>query len=122
MDYFRFEKLDIWKEAIILGDQLFKLADNAEKMRRYRFANQLFGATMSISNNIAEGSGAISNKEFARYISISRSSLFEVVNILHIFQREGMISEEERIELYSKLMQLSKKLSNFRKALLNTEK
>jgi four helix bundle protein len=121
MDYFRFEKLEVWKEAMTLSKELFKIAECAEKQKRFRFADQLFGATMSITNNIAEGSGANSKNEFARYISISRSSLFEVVNIIYIFEQDGIIETEKRLELYSKLLKLSKKLTNFRKSLLNPQ-
>lgn len=51
MDYFRFEKLDIWKEAMALSKELFELVDLAMEQKRYRFADQLSGATMSITNN-----------------------------------------------------------------------
>ena len=58
MSQFRFENLDIWKMAIEISDQLFDIADELEKMKRFRFADQLYGAGMSISNNISEGSGS----------------------------------------------------------------
>jgi len=53
MDDFRFEKLDIWKESIEISDVLFDYADTADDKRRYKFAEQLRAAGMSISNNIA---------------------------------------------------------------------
>jgi len=54
-DYsFRFEKLEIWKKSIDIGRQLFKIADDLEKKHLYRFADQLRGAGLSMSNNIAE--------------------------------------------------------------------
>ena len=55
MNNFRFENLEIWQDAISLGDELFDIAEIAENRRLYRFAEQLRGAGMSISNNIAEG-------------------------------------------------------------------
>lgn len=119
MNHFRFEKLEVWKDAMALGNDIYKIAEEAEKLRKYRFAEQLYAAVMSISNNIAEGSGAPSNKEFARYLAIARSSIFEVVNILFVFEKQGIIPEQKRDELYSKLLILSKKLSAFRKSLLN---
>ena len=71
--------MDIWKEAIELGNKLYDLAERAERLRKYRFAEQLNGASMSISNNIAEGSGSNSDKEFARYLKIGRESCRERV-------------------------------------------
>ena len=91
MDEFRFEKLDIWKDAIEVSDLLFDLAEKSDEKRYYKFAEQLRAATMSISNNIAEGSGSFSDKEFASFLNISRRSVFECANILYIFERRKII-------------------------------
>ncbi|WP_205940794.1 four helix bundle protein [Pedobacter paludis] len=39
-----------------------------------QIAEQLNGAALSISNNIAEGSGSVSNKEFTHYLNIAHRS------------------------------------------------
>jgi four helix bundle protein len=72
---------------------------------------------MSISNNIAEGSGSFSDKDFANFLNISRRSVFECANILHIFQRRKIITSEQRFSIYPDLITLSKKITNFRKSL-----
>lgn len=117
MEDFRFEQLDIWKEANKVSDVLFDYADNDDEKRLYKFAEQLRAAAMSISNNIAEGSGSFSDKDFANFLNISRRSVFECANILHIFQRRKIITSEERIKIYPDLITLSKKITNFRKSL-----
>ena len=61
---FRFQDLEIWRMAIEIADELFGIADELEGKRLFRFTDQLRGAGMSMSNNIAEGSGAASKKEF----------------------------------------------------------
>ena len=92
MDDFRFEKLDIWKESIEISDILFDFAEKADTKKFFKFAEQLRAAGMSISNNIAEGSGSFSDKEFASFLNIARRSVFECVNILHIFERRKIIT------------------------------
>jgi len=82
MDDFRFESLDIWKDAIACSDRLVDIADSADLKRLYKFAEQLRSAAMSISNNIAEGSGSFSDKDFANFLNIARRSVFECANIL----------------------------------------
>ena len=116
-DDFRFEQLEIWKEAIDISDTLFDYADKADEKRYYKFAEQLRSAAMSISNNIAEGSGSYSNKDFSNFLNIARRSLFECANILELFVRRKIISIEEKNVIYVKLIQLSKKITNFRKSL-----
>ena len=51
MAKFRFQDLEIWQMAIEIADELFDIADLLDKRRLYRFAEQLRGAGMSISNN-----------------------------------------------------------------------
>ena len=119
MSDFKFEQLEVWHTAIKLSSDLFDLTDKPALKSNYRFSNQLNGATMSITNNIAEGSGAATKKEFARYLSIARSSVFEVTNILFLFQNRGIITEKERLALYQKLLILSKNLYFLRKSLLS---
>jgi four helix bundle protein len=117
MENFRFENMEIWNDAISVSDALLDCADRAEDKKFYRFAEQLRAATMSISNNIAEGSGSFSDKEFASFLNISRRSVFECANILQLFTRRKIINNEEKDLLYSLLVVLSKKITNFRKAL-----
>jgi four helix bundle protein len=73
---------------------------------------------MSISNNIAEGSGSFSDKEFASFLNMARRSDFECVNILHIFERRKIISSEEKQLIRNQLLILSKKITSFRKKLI----
>src|SRR4030042_753988 len=51
MSKFRFQDLRIWQLAIEIANELFDIADDLEKKKLYRFADQLRGAGMSMSNN-----------------------------------------------------------------------
>jgi len=114
---FRFEKLEIWQEAIVLSDDLFDISDEIESKKLFRFTEQLRGAAMSISNNIAEGSGSFSDKEFAYFINIARRSVFECANILIILHRRKLVKNDRKQELFTRLDLLSRKITNFRKSL-----
>ena len=48
---FRFENLEIWQRSVEVAGKLFRLADEMEKMKLYRFADQLRGAGLSMPNN-----------------------------------------------------------------------
>jgi len=118
MNDFRFEELTVWKEGIKITIPLLDLAEGAHEKHFYKFAEQLRGATMSITNNIAEGSGSDSDKDFAWFINMSRRSVFECVNILFILEANNIIESKERSALYPALLSLSKQLNSFRKTLL----
>lgn len=117
-DVFRFENLEIWKDAIAVSIKLFDVADLAVEKRLFRFSEQLNGATMSITNNIAEGSGAFSKKEFAQFLNFSRRSVFECANIIGILHIKGLLNNEEKEKIYEELMILNKRIATFRKTLL----
>ena len=115
---FRFEKLEIWQLAIQISDSLFDIADELAEKKKFRLSEQLYGACLSISNNISEGSGSFSDKDFANFLNISRRSVFECANILFIVCRRKYIETAYRDELLKELDHLSRKITNFRKSLL----
>ena len=72
---------------------------------------------MSMSNNISEGSGSSSDKEFAYFLNIARRSTYENANIIIILNRRKLINENMRNELLEQLDHLCRKITNFQKRL-----
>jgi len=103
--------------AIEIADDLFDIADRIDKKRVYRFAEQLRGAGMSMSNNISEGSGSSSKKEFIQFLNIARRSTFENANILILLQRRELINLHTLEKLLDKLDHLSRKITKFQRSL-----
>jgi four helix bundle protein len=66
---FRFQDLEVWQLAADLAIKLDDVADELEEKRRYRYAEQLRSAAISISNNIAEGSGSSSKIDFRKFLN-----------------------------------------------------
>jgi len=103
--------------AIDIADELFDISEGLDKKRLYRFAEQLRGAGMSMSNNIAEGSGSSSKREFIQFLNIARRSTFENANILILLQRRNLIKEETLENLLDNLDHLCRMITNFQKTL-----
>jgi four helix bundle protein len=118
MTKFRFQDLGIWKEAIEIGNLLFDIADKLEDKKLFRFAEQLRGAGMSISNNIAEGSGSHSKAEFRNFLNIAKRSTFENANIVIILHKRNLVTETEMTGLLDRLELLCRKTTNFQKTLV----
>ncbi len=117
MAKFRFQDLKVWQLAIEIADELFDFADDLEQKKLYRFADQLRGAGMSMSNNIAEGSGSSSKKDFKQYLNMARRSTFENANILILLKRRDLITEGELEKLLDKLDHLCRQITNFQSTL-----
>jgi len=114
---FRFQDLKIWQLAIQIANEVFDIADELEKKRLYRFAEQLRGSGMSMSNNIAEGSGSSSKKEFIQFLNIARRSTFENANVLILLRMRDLISEKSLEKLLDDLDRLCRQITNFQKTL-----
>jgi four helix bundle protein len=114
---FRFQELEIWQRGAAVSRQLFRFADTLEERKLFRFAEQLRAATLSITNNIAEGSGSFSDADFANFLNISRRSVFEVANILMILAAEEYLPTEKVQPLISELEEQSRMLLAFRRRL-----
>ena len=84
-------------------------------IEQYALADQLRRAVISISLNIAEGSGSSTDKEFLRFLYMAKKSLFEVLAILKfiekIYLKINLEKSFEQIDLVSKILEgLIKKL------------
>jgi four helix bundle protein len=114
---FRFEDLQIWRRAVALSDKLFDLADQLEESKKFRMAEQLRGAVLSISNNIAEGSGSSSKREFKQFLNFSRRSVFETANMLVICNRLKYVANEQEAACLGELEEISKMIIGFSRSL-----
>ncbi len=114
---FRFQDLEIWKLAIEIADELFDIADELERKHLFRFAEQLRGSGMSMSNNISEGSGSEWEKEFKNFLNIARRSAFENANILILLNRRKILTDEIVEKLLDKLDKECRMITNFKKTI-----
>ena len=110
---FRFQELEVWKRAADFSSSLFKLADELDNRRLFRFAEQLRAAVLSITNNIAEGSGSLSKVDFANFLNIARRSTFEVANILFLLSKNGYITATDVKRVIGELEEESRMLFAF---------
>jgi four helix bundle protein len=115
---FRFQTLDVYKQTLGISGDIFILLNNLQQQKEYVIADQLMRAFLSISNNIAEGSGSNSDKEFAYFINIARRSVFECANIMTIMQIKGLVSVEIKDRYNEEFEIISRKLQSLRKTLL----
>jgi four helix bundle protein len=115
MAKFRFQDLEIWKSAIEIADRLFDIADNLEDRRLFRFAEQLRGAAMSLSNNIAEGSGSTYKNDFKQFLNIARRSAFENANILILLNMRKLLEDDSLASLLEKLDVLCRQITVFQR-------
>ena len=86
-----FEDLEIWKIAReIVKDAYLDFS----ACRDFEFRNQISSAAISIMNNIDEGHGRESRKEFHQFLNVSKSSCNEVKNMYYIADDLNYLDKE----------------------------
>ena len=118
MYVFSFKKLEVWKEAIQLSKEVYKVTSNFPNEEKYGLVSQIKRATNSIAANLAEGTSRITNKDKAHFTTIAFSTTMEVLNHL-IFSKElEFISEEGYLKLRERIYKISNMLNALRKSQL----
>lgn len=97
--HWRFQDLEIWNAAADLAVKFHQIGDRLDRRWLYRYVEQLRAAGLSLSNNIAEGSGSTHKQEFIQYLNIARRSLFEDASMLLVFERLALLESAEVDEL-----------------------
>ena len=107
-----FRKLEIWQLSIDLVIYIYKITNSGKFSKDYDLKNQIRRASVSIPSNIAEGDESGSNPLSIRYFNIAKGSSAEVQTQAIIAFEIGYISTEEKIEIISRCVTISKKLVN----------
>ena len=118
MYIFSFEKLEVWKEALILVKDIYELTKNFPSEEKFGLKSQLRRASVSISSNLAEGTSRSTDKDKAHFTTISYSSTMEVLNQLIISKELGFIDEDEYSKIRLQIHKISNMLNALRKAQL----
>lgn len=100
-----------------LAVKFHQIADRLDRRRLYRYAEQMRAAGLSLSNNIAEGSGSTHKQEFIQFLNIARRSLFEDASMLLVFERLSLLQAAEIDDLLWACDETSRKITNFARAL-----
>lgn len=111
---FRFEKLDVWQKAVELTSDVYTVTRSFPDHERYGLTARTRRASVSVSSNIAEGSGRSTDTEFARFIEIAYGSLMEVVSQLLVARRLDFLDELALKPMTVKAEEVARMLSGLR--------
>jgi four helix bundle protein len=90
--YHRFEELPVWQDAIILAERCEDFIEDAKDRLTWSKRDQIDRASLSVSNNIAEGFERGTTKELLAFLYIARGSAGEVRSMLCYFERRPKLA------------------------------
>jgi four helix bundle protein len=123
MKYTRFEELPVWQDAIELAVRVFALTARPVFKRYPGVRDQIERASVSISNNIAEGFERGSTADLIKFLYISRGSSGETRSVLCLCDRlPGFGNLKFEIsDLRSRAEKISRPLRGWCDSLQNSE-
>lgn len=98
----KFEDLRCWQQARVLVKEIYLVAEQGKLSKDYDTKSQLKRAALSTMNNIAEGFGKYSSKEFIRYLDTASNSAAEVKSILYVLLDLNYLDGHKIQELQNK--------------------
>ncbi len=107
----RFEDLEVYQKAFEFSIKIYKITSS--KTFDYNIKNQIQRASLSIPLNIAEGFELQSNKQFIKFLYISKGSSGEVRSLIKICERLNYLEKEKIQGLITEVEDISKQLSKF---------
>ena len=111
-----FRELNIWKESMNLVKEIYEVTRQLPESEKFGLVSQINRCVVSIPSNIAEGSGRTSSKDFARFLSISLSSSYELETQLILVKDLFDMNVDESL---IKLTTIQKMIGGFKRSILN---
>ena len=109
-----FEELEVWKRSSRLAVDVLKLVDS---IRLFALRDQMVRSCISIPSNIAEGADRDSDREFRRFLAISKGSAGELRTQLYIGLKAGIFPDETAKSLIKEVTEISSMVEGLRKRL-----
>lgn len=120
MKIFSFEKLNVWQKSRQLALELYKVTKSFPDEERFGLVSQIRRCTISISSNIAEGTGRHSAKDKARFTEIAYSSALELLNQITISNDLEFVSNQDYQSIRKKVSEITAMLDSLYKSQLNS--
>lgn len=106
----RFEDIQAWKKARELTRDVYRyrVTKARDFARDFGLRDQIRRSSVSIMANIAEGFARRSDKDFAHFLNVARSSAAEVQSHLYVALDQEYIDADSFDVIYGKIEETSK--------------
>ena len=107
---FDFERLEVYKLSLKFISKVFKIYQKLPRNFQFTVGEQFIRASVSIANNIAEGSGKNSEPGKMQFYEYSLNSARECIPMITILSEQKQINDDEYKELRSECIIICKML------------
>jgi len=109
---FSFEDLEVWRKAVDFAKRVIDLSERIKTDHKHlRLIEQLEASSAAVAQNIAEGKGHYTKKDFVQYLYVARGFLYKTVTLVTIFHKNRWVSEDQVKEIKRSADEIAKMLS-----------
>ena len=120
MSQTKFQKLDVYKLAEKLADEIWNFVIKWDALPKDTVGKQIIRSADSIGANLAEGDGRGSYQDHRRFIKIARGSLYETKHWLRRAYTRQLLTSTQVETLKPLIDELSPRLNAYLKSIGNT--
>ena len=102
--------------------EIYRISDRFPREERFGLTAQVRKASVSVSANIAEGSGRATSRDLLNFLSFARGSLKEAESMVFVAQRLGFVSAADCVEALRLADQTSRMLSGLRVSIVKRDR
>jgi four helix bundle protein len=113
-----FKKYDVWQSSHKIVLDIYQITSTFPKEELFGLTSQIRRSIVSIPNNIAEGCGRNSDKEFAQFLNIALGSLSESEYLLFLAKDLKYITSEDFERINEELNTVKRRLYQLRLKLI----
>jgi four helix bundle protein len=112
-----FEDLEVWQLSVELAKEIYLITKNFPKDEQYGITSQIRRSVISISSNIAEGSGRGTKIDFARFVNIAIGSGAELKSQIIVARELEYIKNDKSEPLIDLINQIGRMLKGLERSL-----
>lgn len=111
--HYHFEDLEVYKTAREFRKKMYTISNKLPDFEKFNLVQQVKRASVSLTNNIAEGHGRFHYQENIQFLRQARGSLQELIDDMNICLDEKYLSEDTVLPLKDDAFLLLKKINGY---------
>lgn len=109
-----YRDLLVWQRAVDFVAEIYRVSARFPREEQFGLTTQVRRASVSVSANIAEGSGRATSRDLLNFLSHARGSLKEAESMVLVAQRLGFVGAADCTEALRLADETSRMLAGLR--------
>ncbi len=107
-----YRDLIVWQKGMALARQVYLVTGRFPDDEKFGLISQLRRAAVSVPSNIAEGHARSSRSDYARFLHISRGSLYEIETQIMLSEDFNYLNQNDSSDILTTTSEIGRMLNS----------